>query len=195
MQLVSNITNLGALRRVDLDFCVDIEYLLSTIALASSHPHLIGRTCRHHTPWILERKAINGCNTFTFTSPEAIVKRKLRMNMKNLDGGASMRKLFIGYHMLLRSYNLSWDISYSEKGAIQYVLRNIHVASLRARLETYLAISHTHIRKNFEEEFKHEYKINTAFAIDDGRVLLDSKIWIGLDNTWLSRQTRENGKI
>lgn len=195
-QLGVSVVGPEASRPVDLKYCVDIEYLKSTIALGlipsvSSYEELTGNTLREY----LDNEAAESRNTVTLTSLESIIKRELRMDMKNPDGSARMRNLFIDYHTLLRRYGLSWVLDSSEKVAVQHVLSAIRPAKLRSRLESDLAFSHAHTRKDFKAFFKHAQKIADAFALVDNGSSQDGNVDTPNTNSGgsSSRRTRSNG--
>lgn len=86
MQIADSDVTTEAVRPVDLRFCVNIEYLKSTIALGlindvESYDGLTNETLRHY----LENEANESHKNVTLERLDSIIKKELRMNMRNND--------------------------------------------------------------------------------------------------------------
>lgn len=167
-QLGSSSSSTEPVRPVDLKFCVDVEFLESSIALgfitdAPDYKSLTDEQVRN----FLSKRAEESKEVVTLEKLDGIVSRELRTNMRNTNAAARMQDLFTNYHTILVRNGLKWIIKDNQKVAVYHVLSAIRPNSLKERLESDLAFSHHDLRKDFLGFLKHAIRLAEAFQIVD----------------------------
>lgn len=97
------------------------------------------------------------------------------MDMKNKNASSRMRNLFIDYRNLLCFNSLAWLLEDNQRISVQHVLSAMKPSKLRSRLESDLAFSQHHLKKNFNAFFKHAQNLSDAFQLVDSGVLNEEK--------------------
>lgn len=167
-QLGSSSSSSEPVRPVDFKFCVNVEFLESSIALgfitgAKDYDSLTDEQVRH----FLTKRAEESKEAVTLDKLDEIVGRELRTNMRNTNALARMQDLFSSYHTILARNGLKWIIDDNQKVAVHHVLCAIRPQSLRERLESDLSFSHHHLKKDFTGFLKHSIRLAEAFQIVD----------------------------
>lgn len=124
--------NTEASKPVVLKYCVDVDVLKSTLALglndsANDYDTINENALRQY----LEKEAEDFRETLTLSGLDSIVRKDLKMDMKNKDARSRMKSLLIEYHTLLRRNGLYWLLEDKEKVAVQHVLSEIQSVKLR----------------------------------------------------------------
>lgn len=161
-------STLEAVRPVDLKFCVDVEFLTSSIALgfipdADDFNTVTDEQVRD----FLDSRATESKETVTLNGLNDIVQRELRTDMRNKNAKARMQDLFVSYHMILLRHGLKWIVTENQKVAVSHVLQAVPPATLRDRLQSDLAFSHHELRKDFPGFLKHAIRLAEAFQLVD----------------------------
>lgn len=167
-QLRTSSSGTEPVRPVDLKFCVDVEFLESSIVLefitdASNYEDLTDEQVRA----FLAARATESKEVVTLDMLDDIVKRELRTNMKNNNATARMQDLFSSYITILGRHGLKWIVTDNQKIAVQHVLSAIRPVSLKDRLESDLSFSHHPLKKDFKGFLKHSIRLAEAFQIVD----------------------------
>lgn len=155
-------------RPVDLKFCVNVEFLESSIALgfitgANDYKSLSDELVRT----FLEQRAEESKEVVTLEKLDEIVSRELRTNMRNTNASARMQDLFASYHTILVRNGLKWILEDNQKVAVYHVLGAIRPNSLRERLESDLSFSQHELKKDFKGFLRHAIRLAEAFQIVD----------------------------
>lgn len=134
-QISSNSPNTENVRPVNLKFCVDVDYLQSTIALG----FLEGADCYKtltdsQVQAFVAKRAEESKEAVTLDKLYKIVKDELRTNMRNSDATARMQDLFANYHTILRRHGLGWIIKENQNFAVTHDLSTVAPQSLKERL-------------------------------------------------------------
>lgn len=153
---------------VEIKFCVDVDFLGSSIDLgfidgADSYDTITSDLVRS----FLESRAKESKEIITLKKLDKIVAEELRMNMWNTDATARMQDLFSQYHTILRRNGLKWIINENQKIAVGQVLSAIQPLVLRDRLTSDLLFSHHHLKKDFPGFMKHSIELAKAFQLVD----------------------------
>lgn len=167
-QITSEALSTEAINPVDLKFCVDVEFLESSIALgfisnATDYDTLKDQDVRE----FLEERCKESKETVTLDQLDKLVQNKLRTDMKNNNATARMQDLFANYHTLLVRNGLKWLIKDNPKIAVDHVLSAIKPQTLHDRLEADLSFAKYELRKDFHGFLKHAIRLAEAFQIVD----------------------------
>lgn len=104
------------MRSVDLKFCIDVDFLESTITLGfiknmSSCDDLLKKNVRT----FLKERAQESKSAVTLQRLDKIVKDEPRKKMKKSDAKARMQDLLASYCTILRRHGLNWLIRENQK--------------------------------------------------------------------------------
>lgn len=113
LQLLSTGTATSeAVRPVNLKFCVDAEYLQSTIDLGfiddvDSYDNLNDDVLRAY----LYKKGEECKESVNLSTFDSIISKELKMDMSDKNATSRVQNLFVLYHTLLRRNGVSWLIT------------------------------------------------------------------------------------
>lgn len=159
---------------VDLNFCVDIDFLRSTIALGeisavSSYDDLTDEVLRNY----LESETAESRSKMTIEALDSLIRKNLRTDMHNKEVISRMNNLFVGYQTVLRKNGLSWVVAENPKVAVQQVLSAIHSPKIQSSLSSDMELAHIDIGKDFSKYYAHAKKLSEAFDLVHGGALDD----------------------
>ena len=157
-----------AVKPIDLKFCIDVEYLESSIALGfipgvDSYETLTDTEVRN----FLNSRAVESKEVVTLDKLDKIVDGELRTNMRNNNATARMKDLFASYYTILSRNGLKWIVTENQKVSVGHVLSAVRPVSLKERLESDLSFSHHHLKKDFNGFLAHAIKLAEAFQLVD----------------------------
>lgn len=160
--------SLEPLRPVNLKFCVDAQFLRSTIRLGfiedvMSYEELTDTQLTAY----LESMCGESTEFMTLSTLDALVKSKLRMNMREKSALRRMQYLFSSYDTLLEESGLLWVLDSNQKVAIGHVLSVIKPEGLQFRLQDDLEFSKVALRKDFKGFMKHAIAVSKAWQMTD----------------------------
>ena len=170
-QIVDSSVSTEPVKPVNLKFCVDAEWLESTVALGFIEPiDTVEQLTDERFRAYLDSKAEESKEVVSLSKLDELVSQELRTDMRDANATSRIQNLFINYMTLLRRHGLSWIIKENQKVAVGHVLSAIRPTSLQSRLDSDLQFSHHDLRKNFQGFLKHATRLSEAFQLlDNGK--------------------------
>lgn len=167
-QIVHEDVTTGAIKPVNIKFCVDAEWLVSTIALSFPTPvESIDQLTGSRLRAFLESKADESRGGVTLDKLDDIVSHELRINMRDSNATSKIQNLFVPYTTILRRSGLSWIVKDNRKVAVCHFLSAIRPSSLQSRLDSDVQFSNYDLRKNLQGFTQHAIKLSKAFQLVD----------------------------
>lgn len=153
---------------VNLKFCVDAEWLESTVALGlieniDNLDELSDTLLRAY----LDSKAVDQKSSLTLDMLDSIIGKELCMVMTDKSAKARMESLFVSYLSILRRNGLAWVPKVCPKVAVNNVLSAVKPGNLQESLQSDLRFAHQDLRKDFKSFMQHAVKLSIAFEIVD----------------------------
>lgn len=114
------------MRPVDLKYCIEVDYLESTIELGFIPNAKSFKTITDaKISSFFEGLANESKKVATLAKRDKMVSDELRTDMKNNDATTRMQDLFSKYHDILRMNSLKWIIEDNQKMKVAHVLSAI----------------------------------------------------------------------
>lgn len=162
-------TTLEPIRPVSLKFCVEAQWLRSTIRLGfipdvKDYKDLSDEQLSTY----LKSLSAESEDTITLSTLDALVKSKLRMNMREKSASLRMQYLFSSYDTLLEENGLLWVFESNQKVAVYHILSAIKPEGLQMRLRDDLDFSKLSLKKDFRGFMKHAIDLAKAWQKCDG---------------------------
>lgn len=157
-------TTTVSVRPVNIFYCVDAEWLESTIELeyipgVKTMSDLTDELLRQY----LECEAEEEKDMMTIVNIDAVTKKELSMGMTDTSSRSRMKRLFTLYVSVLRRNGLFWIMKEHSKLAEQHLLFAVRSRPLPHRLEKDLELVYSSHRKNVKEFMKHTMVAAEAF--------------------------------
>jgi hypothetical protein len=143
------------IRPVNLMFCVDIDWLESTISRLiegiSTYEELDDTVLRKY----LGEKSEESKEAVNLDRLGEIVDQQLKVNMVDTDAGSRMQNLFVSYHTVVRRNSLAWLLTANQKVAFNHALSAVKPETLHTRLSSDLGFAHHNLKKDFKAFMAH----------------------------------------
>lgn len=155
---------------VALKYCVYQEYLESLLTLdfisgASYYDELDDKDLRAY----LEKQSAVSKTNATIDSLHLLVKKELRMDVRDDEATSRMRNLFNFYNALLRENGVNWVTEGNPKIAVRHVTSSLRPETLRTRLQSDFLLGYMHLKNNFRAFMGHCLNLADVFQrLDPG---------------------------
>ena len=136
-QIVDSSVSTEPVKPVNLKFCVDAEWLESTVALGFIEPiDTVEQLTDERFRAYLDSKAEDSKEVVSLSKLDELVSQELRTDMRDANATSRIQNLFVNYMTLLRRHGLSWIIKENQKVAVGHVLSAIRPTALQSRLDS-----------------------------------------------------------
>lgn len=162
-QLTNKALTTEAVRPVELKFCVEAEFLESSVALDFiSDMYHYTQITNEQVPSLIDERCKESKETVTLEQLDTTVLQKLQVYMKNNNAKVRMQDLFSNYRTLLIRNSLKWILDENQEVTVENVLSAIRSKSIKDFVTNDLLFLKLELRQDFPGFMRHAIRLVEA---------------------------------